>query len=339
MTDPQDMLGVVRDSPGQWQQALETSRAAEVRSTPAARAVVVAGMGGSGIAGNVAALAADQAGTLPVVPVKGYAVPAWVGQDTPVIAVSHSGNTEETLAFVEAAASAGAIGHVVTSGGELGAWASDNGWSATVVPGGLQPRASLPSLVTPVLLALHRWGVLPSLEDDLARVPDALARAVEVDRAGAGVGRTLAAVLSDGTPVFLGGRGVGSLVALRAACQVAENAEEKAFHAELPEFDHNALVGFATPADDRRPFVVTTIVDPDDHPRVAARVAPTVAAMRDGVRAVHELTLPEGPWLHRLAAGILDVDLASVHLALALGRDPTPVEVLVDLKRQLAGTP
>ncbi|MFT5222823.1 MAG: glucose/mannose-6-phosphate isomerase, partial [Glaciecola sp.] len=161
---------------------------------------------------------------------------------------------------------------------------------------------------------------------------------VDEDRAGGGFGQELAVALQGRVGVFLGGRGVGALVAMRAACQVAENAEAKSFCGEIPEFDHNALVGFSTSEPDSD-FLLVTIRDPREHPRVDARFAPTLAILRPGVAGVVEHTLPDGPWLSRLAAGILAVDLASVHLALRLERDPTPVDVLVALKTTLAERP
>lgn len=333
--DPQGMLGIVRDQPAQWSSALQVALDSTTVTIAPPRAVVVAGMGGSGIAGDIARLAADLEGTCPVVPVKGYAAPAWLDARTPVIAVSHSGNTEETLSLVDDAARVGAPVHVVTSGGALAARAEQEGWSSTIVAGGMQPRASLPSLVTPVLVTLQRWGVIDGMDTAIAALPSQLAPIVQLDVDGGGPDRSLASALQGHVGVFVGGRGVGALVAMRAACQVAENAEEKAFHAELPEFDHNALVGFAT-QDPSGTFVVVAIRDADEHPRVAARFAPTLAGVEPGVASTQELTLPPGGWLSRLAAGVLHVDLASVHLALALRRDPTPVDILVSLKHTLA---
>ncbi len=336
--DVGDMLGIVRDSPGQWARALDGALAAPAPAASTPRAVIVAGMGGSGIVADLARLAADLDGRAPVVPVKGYRLPRWAGPDTPVVAVSHSGNTEETLALVDAALAAGAPVHGVTSGGRLAGLADDGRITMTSVPGGMQPRASLPSLAAPALVALERWDVVDGMSAAIEALATDLAPLVAEDEAGAGPARELAKAVQGLVPVIVGGRGVGSLVAQRAATQIAENAEEPAFPAEIPEFDHNALVGFGTPRPGT-PFVLVAVADPSDHPRVAARFEPTIERLQAGVAAVERLVLPDGGWLTRLAGGILQVDLLSVHLAIALDRDPTPVDVLVDLKAHLAKTP
>ncbi len=334
--DRDDMLGIVRATPGQWRRGLEVGLAGLAPQRPRPRAVIVAGMGGSGIAGDVARLAAERFGRAPVWPVKGYRLPSWAGPDTPLVAVSHSGNTEETLAVVGGALAADVPVHAVTTGGRLGALADDGRVTVTRIEGGLQPRASLPSLVTPVLLTLQRWDVLDGVEAAVTAAATAAEHVVAADLDGSGAGLRLAEAVRGHVPVFLGGRGVGSVVAMRAAAQVAENAEEPAFAGELPEFDHNALVGFATKAPDS-PFALVAVRDPREHDRVEARFAPTLEGIRDGVRQVEHLHLVDGDWLTRLACGILEVDLLSVHLAIALERDPTPVDPIVDLKKTLAG--
>ncbi len=334
--DPEDMLGIVRRSPAQWRRALEVASADLAPTRPRPRAVIVAGMGGSGIAGDVARLAAETDGRAPIHQVKGYRLPAWAGQDTPLLAVSHSGNTEETLAVVAEALAAGVPVHAVTSGGALGALADEGRLSATRIDGGLQPRASLPSLVTPVLLTLEQWDVLDGAADAVSAATAATSVLAAADEDGSGPARGRARRLLGSVPVFVGGRGVGSLVAARGAAQVAENAEVPAFAGELPEFDHNAIVGFAT-ANESAPFTLVSVRDPREHPRVEARFAPTLEGIDGGVRSVEELRLVEGEWLTRLACGVLEVDLLSVHLALELHRDPTPVDAITKLKQTLAG--
>ncbi len=338
MIDTQDMLGIVRRSPAQWTRSLEVATADLAPSRSRPPAVIVAGMGGSGIAGDVARLGAERFGRTPVHAVKGYRLPAWATPQTPLIAVSHSGNTEETLAVVAAALVAGVPVHAITTGGALGELAAEGRVTSTTIEGGLQPRASLPSLVAPVLLTLQQWDVLDDVEASVTAAAAAGAVLSEADEAGSSRAKELAAAVQGSVPVFLGGRGVGSLVAARAAAQVAENAEEPSFAGELPEFDHNALVGFATRHEDN-PFTLIAIRDPREHARIAARFAPTLEGVQAGFRAVEHLHLVDGDWLTRLACGVLEVDLLSVHLALALDRDPTPVDAIVGLKQTLASLP
>ena len=341
--DPQDMLGVVEDSPAQWRDALERALAGpHPHGRPGA--VVVVGMGGSGIAGDVAAMLGARRGTVPVVAVKGYELPAFVGPDSLVVAVSYSGNTEETLACVDAAATRGAARFAVTSGGELAARAEAEGFPAVALPPGRQPRASLAYLTVPVLVALSRAGVLPGVADDLVGVADHLDGLVPRWGRGAppaeNAALQAAVALADRVPLVYGGRGVPALVALRAKCQVNEMAKRPAFHHELPELDHNEIVGWD--ADHGLPAVtgrlgLLQLHSPDDeHPQVTRRIEATLEVAGGGFGTVqHHQLIGETP-LERLAAGILFVDLVAVYLAVLAGIDPTPVDVIEALKQRIA---
>jgi glucose/mannose-6-phosphate isomerase len=202
--DPQGMLGVVRSSPDLW--ARGSTIAADVTwQVNRPTAVVVAGMGGSGIAGDVAALVAGTAGTVPVIVAKGYDLPAWAGPGTPVIAVSHSGNTEETLTVVDAAFAAGCSVGAVTSGGRLADIVSSASGPVVDVPGDHQPRASFPLLVPPTLALLAAVGAVPHEAVDTGGVAASLApRMAELERAAAAAADRLQAFV----PVFVGGRGL-----------------------------------------------------------------------------------------------------------------------------------
>jgi glucose/mannose-6-phosphate isomerase len=129
-TDPGDMLGRINDFPRQirdaWHQASRLSLPGDLGET--VDQVVITGMGGSAIGGDlVAGLVADRC-AVPVTVHRSYGVPAWVDRSTLVIASSYSGGTEETLSAWDAAGEAGARRIAVTTGGELGkrAVASDD---------------------------------------------------------------------------------------------------------------------------------------------------------------------------------------------------------------------
>lgn len=328
--DPQGMLEVVRSSPDLWAQGTAAADAA-AWSPDVVRAVVVAGMGGSGISGDAAVLLASSAGTAPVVVTKGYALPTWAGRDTPVLAVSHSGNTEETLAVVEAARERGCPLAAVTSGGALADLVGDG--PVVRIPGGLQPRASFPLLVGAVIGLLDATGVLPGHRQVLATVGDTLRPHMEgLDtRAEQDAER-----LAGRVPVFVGGAGAAALVATRAKCQVNENAELPAFANELPEANHNEIVGWGSGPD--VPYTIVPIRDAvaGEHARVAARFEITGALLEQATDTMPDFRLPDGDLLFRLAAGVAYVDLLSVHLALQRGVDPTPVERIGELKRRMA---
>ncbi len=341
--DPSGMLETVTSTPRMWRRALEIAKHAPAPPVVAGdvRAVVVAGMGGSGISGDVAALAAATYGDVPVSVAKGYRLPSWVGEDTLVIAASYSGNTEETLSCLDQALDAGAPVFAVTSGGKVGELASTHGFPAVEIPGGQQPRASLPYLAGPVLNALDVMGVAPGLSDELASIPgvlDPLAALWGPDAATQhNEAKQAAAALADLVPVFYGGRGWPALVALRGKCQVNENSKRPSFHHELPELDHNEVVGWELlPEVTERIGLVELRSEDDEHPQTAKRFAVTMDLVADGFGEVVTHELRGARPLLRFATGTLFVDLLSVYLAFIGGVDPTPVDRITELKRRIA---
>lgn len=336
--DPAGSLAAVESSPEQWRHAL--ALAAEVTiPTGTPRAVLVAGMGGSGIAGDVGALAADVGGHRPVVPVKGYTLPHWAGRDDALIAVSYSGNTEETLSVVaEAHERDLPVVGAITSGGTLASGMPAD--RTVVVPPGRQPRASLAYLAVPVLAMLARLGAIDPLDEALAGVPGHLERqlqawSLDVPASDNPV-KQAAGELADLVPVFLGGRGVGELVAARGKCQVNENANRPSFCNALPEANHNEVVGWEQLQETTARFGLVEIRTPDEHRQVAKRFAVTNELTSGAFGATVSFEAPGDHWLHRLAASVLWVDLLSVHLAFLAGVDPTPVRTIELLKQRIA---
>lgn len=343
--DPDGMLETVESSPAQWRDAVGRAGDVPTLGVDAAgvHAVIVAGMGGSGIAGDVAATAAARYGHVPVVPVKSYELPAFAGPATPVVAVSFSGNTEETLSCLEAAGSVGAPRYVVTSGGRAAELAAAEGLPLATVPGDGQPRANLPNLAGTVLVVLERSGLIPGVITQLEGVADHLVGCLEdwshgVPTASNPV-KQLAEELAEALPVFYGGHGWMALAAQRAKCQVNENAERPAYHQELPELDHNEVVGWGPVLAEtqRRLAVVELRSEEDEHPQVSRRFELTRQLLAGHVGGIHRLDVTGPTPLARFAGAVLAVDLLSVELALMAGIDPTPVTAIERLKAELDG--
>ncbi len=341
--DPAGMLATVEASPVLWADALTLARRSAAPDVDPARtrAIVIAGMGGSGIAANVAATASRFGGRVPVVAAKDYGPVVLAGPDTLVVVVSYSGDTEETLACLDAAATTGAPMFAVASGGRLAARAERDGFPLVRIPGGGQPRANLPYLVVPVLVALERIGLITGVEAQLEEVPDHLATVSmgwHHDRpASENLVKQLAFDLRELVPVFYGASGWPALAAQRAKCQTNENAKRPAFWNELPELDHNEVVGWFALPDKCRHFAVVEVRSRgDEDPRVARRFEVTRDVIGDRVGLVRRVEVSGPNPIARFAAAVLFVDLLSVYLAFLEGEDPTPVAAITALKERLA---
>lgn len=300
--------------------------------------VVVLGMGGSGIAGDIMVAVAGPFLPVPVTVVKSYAPPDFVGRGSLVFAISFSGDTEETVEAAGEAYEAGANMVIVTAGGELGRLARE--WDAPTigVPAHIpQPRAALGAMAIPPLIVLEEVGLFPGAAewvrlavDQLGRRRDQLVRPDSLaERLAGKIGRTV--------PLIHGAQSLGAAAAVRWKTQVNENAKSPAFHAVHPELCHNEVAGWGQHGDVTRQVITLVNLRHDaEHPQVARRFDLVAELLREVVADVVEVrALGEGD-LAQLLDLVLVGDFVSLHLAAREGIDPGPVPVLGELKRRLA---
>lgn len=299
--------------------------------------LVVAGMGGSAVGGVLARAALADQSVRPILSAKGYELPPWTTNDTTVLCASYSGDTEETLACFEAAGVIGAKRVVVTSGGELGRLAREEGVPVIPVAGGLQPRAAVGYMLVAVLETAAACGAGPSLRTEIDVAADALERlAAEWGPSGPedGEAKTLARALHGTVPVITG-MGLTAPIAYRWKCQINENAELPAFSSELPEVDHNEIVGWGGASEVGRLSAVF-LEDCDAHPRLVRRAELTADLVSGQAASVHRIQTRGETAVERVLSLVLFGDLVSIYLATLRGVDPSPVDVIVRLKTALA---
>ncbi len=340
--DPQDMLGAVASAGAQIRDGLALhGGVGELALGSRPRSLVVAGMGGSAASGDVLTAVAGPNCPIPVLVHRGPGLPAWVGPDDLVVGLSCSGRTEETLAAVKTAAARGTRLITIGAPGSLLQAAGAGAPHLVVDAGGRQPRASLWSLATPLLLVGEAVGITPGARAALTGAASVLDGVAAVSAPGietrSNRAKELAVHLAGGLPVLWGPAGVGATVANRFACQIAENAKLPSMAGVLSEAHHNQIVAFDGPAALEHGLRLVLMADAEETPAAEARVAESQhAAGQAGVPAV--VLRGSGPDLiSRLAGLIALVDFASVYLALLTGTDPTPVTAIEELKARMAG--
>jgi glucose/mannose-6-phosphate isomerase len=359
--DPSGMLRAVAGSAAQVRSSL--SAVAEASLAPLGlesrpRAVVVAGMGGSGISGEVLAALTAAKCPVPVVVHRGYGLPGWVGAADLVMAVSCSGTTAETLSSaVEAARRGARLLGVGAADSPLDLHCRSEHGAYVPVVGQVAPRASMWALVVPLLVVAERAGLL-DLGPDLADLEatalrlESIACACRPDvESFVNPAKTLATELVDTLPMFWGSGEIGPVAATRAACQVAENAKAPAVAGALPEAHHNQSVALdgdlagAAPDEDifrdrveePDPFRLGLVLLRDDvDSNAAARAEASAEVARSRGVKVSTVTAEGESAFERLASIVGLVDFATVYLALATGFDPTPIGPIDDLKARLA---
>jgi glucose/mannose-6-phosphate isomerase len=334
--DAAGMLGDVLAQPLQLGDALWRAQSAEIRPRDLPGGLVVCGMGGSAIGGDLALAALGDRATRPVWTRRGYGLWPWTPPDTLVLCASYSGDTEETLAGFEAAGAAGTGRVVMTTGGPLAGAARAEGVPVIGVPGGMVPRAAVLYMVVGALECAASCGAAPEIRSEIENATALVERLVEAwgpDSDADSQAKALARSLQGTLPV-IHGAGPTNAVARRWATQLNENAKVAAFYSELPEADHNQVCGWER-GRAAAPLSAVFLEDPDHHPRVRQRVDLTIEEIeRTGAPAVRIGSRGESR-LERILSLVLLGDLVSVYLAVLDGLDPTPTLALDRVKERL----
>lgn len=340
-----DTLGMLDATAALPEQVAVAARSAEAALADAAlpphdeiENVVVVGMGGSGIAGDVVREVAGPFMAVPVVVHKGYGVPNFVDESSLVIAVSFSGDTEETVESVTEAAIDGARIVTVSHGGRLAELAAEWGVPHLPVADGIpMPRAALGALSVPPLLLLERLGLFPGGRSWVDAAVEQLHRRRDALITEANDARRLARRLGRAFPLVYGGNGLGGLAAMRWKTQFNENAKVPAFWNQLPEATHNELAGWGQDGDvTRQVFHLVLLRHDFEHPQVMRRFDLVDEYLDEVVGAVHTVRAEGDGMLAQLFDLALFGDFASLHAAVEQHVDPGPVPVLEDVKRRLA---
>jgi glucose/mannose-6-phosphate isomerase len=302
-------------------------------------ALLVCGMGGSAVGGDLAAAALGHRLTRPLVTVRGYELPSWATPDSLVLCSSYSGNTEETLACYDAAGALGAMRVVATTGGALADAARSEHVPVIPLPAGLQPRAAVAYMVVSTLEVASFAGVAPGLRTEIDRTADELSRLTREWGPDSGPESLAKQIAERGRDACLCMYGAGptAIAAYRWKTQINENAKVPAFAAELPEADHNEIVGWEE-AQELGNFFALFLEDTDQHPRTRRRIDLTEKLIAPKASGTLKIESRGQSPLARLLSLVLLGDMVSIYLAVLRGLDPTPVRVIDQLKAELART-
>lgn len=338
--DAQDALGIAEK---QWQQLRHTYEFMTLKGLDEApiRNIVVGGMGGSALAGDIVRSAWPKT-TVPFEIVRNYEVPQYVDASTLFIASSYSGNTEETLTALGDAEDRGARIAVIASGGSLAARAQENDYPYLALPTGYQPRHAVLFNFKALLELLEQSGLI-----DSSKVEEAERAAEFLKNAGASwrpdvpskdnYAKQLALELMGKSPVVYAGPSLFP-VAYKWKISFNENAKNVAWCNQYPEFNHNEFIGWSSHPTEK-PYGVIELRSSLDHPRVQKRFIVSERLL-SGKRPAPLVVESQGSSLieHVLWTSALG-DFVSLYLALLNGLNPTPVDLIEKLKHDLADNP
>ena len=328
-----DILGL----PEQLRDALWRVESANLQPHDAPGGLIVAGMGGSAIGGALAREALGDRASRPIVLARGYALPAWTTPDTTVLCSSYSGNTEETLAVYEAAGALGARRIVATTGGKLAEAARAENVPVIPLPGGFQPRAAVAYSLVVALEVAWLCGAGERLHAEIDVAAAHVERIVAMwgpEAPADSTAKQLARGLS-GTIPQVAGSGLTAPIAYRWKTQINENAKMPCFAHELPELDHNEIVGWEGASQLGR-FSAVFLDDSDLHPRIRQRIELTRGLIEAEAAGTYRVESIGQNRTERLVSLVLLGDLVSLYLAVLRDVDPSPVPAIERLKSALA---
>jgi glucose/mannose-6-phosphate isomerase len=337
--DKSDMYSLIKAMPFNLEEGLALGQSADLMGLEREtfHSVVVAGMGGSAIAGDIVRSYLYRSLQIPFAVCRYYRLPGYVNRRALVICSSYSGNTEETLTAYDNAIECGAHIIAITSGGQLAKKAMSDGVPVVKIKGGLPPRAALGYSIAPLLTILERLGLCLEQSEEILQAASSMKswmKNYEID-SGNNPASKLAQDIYGTIPIIYSGYEKFDAVATRFKGQINENAESLAFVNVFPEQNHNELVGWHNLCGLDKNFTVIILKDTQDYKRIKIRMEITAQYLKDKGNKVLILESRGGQDLERIFYFIQYLDFTSYYLALLNGVDPTPVAAIDYLKEKI----
>lgn len=339
--DPGGMMGAILGFPGQCRDARRIGLSVQApEGYRSAANIVILGMGGSAIGGDLLRSLFENEFRVPVAVNRDYGIPNYVNEHTLVIASSYSGNTEETLSGYAEARRRKAMIAAICTGGKLKELATADGYPVITIPGGLSPRAALGYSFHPLMAVMERLGYLAAKDSDFEEMADKVSEMARRFGPEAPLSdnptKQLAERLHDRLPVIYGAGGWRAVVAARWKGQINENAKNIAYWNAFPELNHNETVGWEAPVKVTNLVHNVILRGADESPRLSRRVEVTHQIMQQAVEGFTEIRAEGKSPLAHMFSLVYTGDFVSYYLSMLNGIDPTPVRVIDRLKAELA---
>ncbi|MBU0666175.1 MAG: bifunctional phosphoglucose/phosphomannose isomerase [Nanoarchaeota archaeon] len=321
--DTDDMKGAIKDFPKQIKEAYSLGKDVDFQGE--INRIVVAGMGGSAIAGDIlkSYLSFEK---INVDVSRSYDLPIHVDEKTLVFISSYSGNTEETISAYRAALRNDCKIVAITSGGKVKEFAEKNRHKLILIPSGIQPRAALAYSFFPIVKVLENLRIVSNKQADVERLIKAVSKDIYEE-----TGIKLSEKLVDKTPIIYSSE-LFAPVAYRWKTQLNENAKTMAFYHLFSELNHNELEGYKNRKGDFH--VINLKVDVDNR-RILKRMDVTKEILRREGVDVTDIAVKGDTFLTKLFSAIYMGDWTSYYLALRYKTNPSSVSVIEDFKKKL----
>lgn len=338
-TDKQNMVAQINGLPDQLQSAWELAQTFPLPQLDEIHNIILCAMGDSASSAELVVASVFSSLSLPATVHRGYGLPAYANENTLIVCLSHSGNSEEVLDAFETGIQRGAKIFVITTGGEIAKRANEKNipvWQFA------HPGMDTTAIAYPFALTLaffSRLGLIPDPSADIAEavammkrsqqhiLPEVIAAKNPAKRyAGQLVGRWVTFV---GTDLL-------APVARRWKTQINQLAKAGANFESIPEATHNTLIGTVNPNPTLNAHTMTLFMKaPGDHPRNKLRSDLMRQAFMLEALNTDAIEARGDSVIANLWTLILFGDYMAYYLAMAYGADPSEEDAFVNFKNML----
>ncbi len=337
LIDKSGMLNFSMNAAQHYREAAEVAEKIQV-NYPKPANIVVAGLGGSAIGGDLLKDWAKTQLSVPIEVSREYQLPEYANKNTLALICSYSGDTEETLSSFLDALKRKCMIFCISSGGALIKQAQEHKVPYLQVPAGMPPRAALPYMLVPLLILMEKIGLVKDVKKELDEAI-VLLKKISYENGPEmptrdNFAKTVATHIGDSAPAIYG-FGFYRSVAQRFKQQFNENAKSAAKWEVFPELDHNEIVGWEGRGEQCKYFSVIFIRDSNEPVEIESRIEITKQIMEQAGLIMFDLNVQGKSTLAKMLSTIVVGDFTSIYLAILRGTDPTPVKTINVLKNTL----
>ena len=334
--DPQNQFAVLKESFKQiefaWNNIVDLSK---IKSREF-DAIVITGMGGSAISGDLLKEIFNDEIQIPLFVVRNYSLPSFVNNKTLVIISSYSGNTEESVSCFKDALKRKSSIAAISTGGKVEQIALTEQIPRIELQKGFQPRYALGMSFFTLVKVFQSLKIIPGQESFVESVTKLWKEKAELYSKENNYALNIADELIGYIPIIYSCSGITSAAGYRMKCQFNENSKLHAFHNSIPELDHNEIIGWETFRDNQLNAKIINILDDDYPPQIRKRFdITTELAGRKGVDAITLMSSEKNRKV-RIMDLIYLGDWITYYLAVLRGFDPSEIEYIYELKKRLA---
>ncbi len=329
------MLEHVLDLGNQLKTDLETS---EGFTTVDYERILIVGMGGSGVAGDVLKLILNKHTNIDVEVRKTYNLTKNQVAARPFcLFISYSGNTEETISVAKDAINENLEWAAISSGGELLDLATQHNKKFVKVPDGLQPRAAFGLMTKAVVnyLPNQTKEIFIKACEEAGDYINNLMK--DTSNEVIDISKNIANQIGLKTAVIYAGSDLTYLVAQRWKTQINENSKSKAYIGFMPEVHHNEILSWEADQEGSKNNFILILLRGDDYKKIDNRFEFTKELIGSKVDTIDVRNISTDNLIIDLFHLVLIGDLVSVNLAEKLEIDPFNIDAIENLKNKLKG--